>query len=307
MTLVLLGGALAGLGVLLLGLVLTPPRPSPAAALARLDAERGRISAERVAVARLDPGQVLEPQSLRELGGRLRESLGKVGVELGSLRADLSMLGRTLETHLAITALAAVGGFLAPIALGVVLAVLGVATTVTSVSGLLGIVFAVVAGAVPSLLVRPRAEQRREDFRHVVSSFLDLVAMNLAGGRGVPEALQTAAGVSDGWAMVRIRDTLLSARLHGVTPWAALGELGSEVRVSELTDLAAALALVAEDGAKVRESLTARAGSMRRRELAEAEGKAGEKSQSMLVAQLVLCVGFLVFLVYPALVQMLGT
>lgn len=307
MTLVLLGGALAGLGVLLLGLVLAPPRPNPAAALARLDAERGRISAERVAVARLDPGQVLEPQSLRELGGRLRESLGKVGVELGSLRADLSMLGRTLETHLAITALAAVGGFLAPIALGVVLAMLGVATTVTSVSGLLGIVLAIVAGAIPSLLVRPRAEQRREDFRHVVSSFLDLVAMNLAGGRGVPEALQTAAEVSDGWAMVRIRDTLLSARLHGVTPWAALGELGSEVRVNELTDLAAALALVAEDGAKVRESLTARAGSMRRRELAEAEGKAGEKSQSMLVAQLVLCVGFLVFLVYPALVQMLGT
>src|SRR5690606_1418514 len=102
-------------------------------------------------------------------------------------------------------------------------------------------------GAVlPSITVRPRADRRRADFRHVVGSFVDLVAMNLAGGRGVPEALKTACEVSDGWGMVRIRDTLLSARLHGVTPWAALGELGRELGVEELRDLAAALALVAE-------------------------------------------------------------
>jgi Flp pilus assembly protein TadB len=139
-----------------------------------------------------------------------------------------------------------------------------------------------------------------------VGSFLDLVAMNLSGGRGVPEALQSAADLSDGWAMVRIRDTLLTARLHGVTPWAALGELGDEIRIDELRDLAAALALVAEDGAKVRESLAARASSLRRRELAEVEGKAGERSQSMLVAQLLLALGFLVFLLYPAIMGVLS-
>jgi len=61
----------------------------------------------------------------------------------------------------------------------------------------------------------------------------------------------------------------------------------------------AALSLVAEDGAKVRESLTARAVSLRRRELADLEGQAGEKSQSMLVAQMLLCAGFLIFLTYP--------
>ena len=94
----------------------------------------------------------------------------------------------------------------------------------------------------------------------MVSAFLDLVAMNLAGGRGVPEALLAASTISDSWAMVRIRDTLEAARLQGITPWAALGQLGEEVDVDELRDLAAALALVAEDGAKVRDSLTARAG-----------------------------------------------
>ncbi len=50
----------------------------------------------------------------------------------------------------------------------------------------------------------------------------------------------------------------------------------------------------------MRESLGSRAETMRHRELAEIEGSAGEKSQSMLVAQLLLCAGFLVFLIYPA-------
>jgi Flp pilus assembly protein TadB len=140
----------------------------------------------------------------------------------------------------------------------------------------------------------------------VVSSFLDLVAMNLAGGRGVPEALQAATSISDGWAMVRIRDTLEAARLQGTTPWTALGQLGDDVDVDELRDLAAALALVAEDGAKVRDSLSARASSMRRKELADAEGRAAAQSQSMLVAQLLLCVGFLLFLTYPAVARVLG-
>ena len=126
----------------------------------------------------------------------------------------------------------------------------------------------------PTLQLRGNAKERRRDFRHVVSSFLDLVSMNLAGGRGVPEALQSAVSLSNGWGMVRIRETLQTARLQGVTPWAALGDLGEEMAVEELRDLAAALALVAEDGAKVRESLAARAVSMRQRELADAEGRA---------------------------------
>jgi hypothetical protein len=42
---------------------------------------------------------------------------------------------------------------------------------------------------------------------------------------------------------------------------------------------------------------------MRHRELSEIEGKAGQQSQSMLIAQMLLCVGFLVFLIYPAIAE----
>jgi tight adherence protein C len=303
-TLILLAGALAGLGVLTLGLVLAPPRPSPAAALAQLDAARGRLHAERLAAPTGDPGVPAEPVLLRRIGERVRALLNAVGIELGGIRSDLSMLGRSLESHLAISLLAGLGGFLFPVVVEVVLSVFVPGLGVSSL--IIGVVVGLVCACVPTLVVRSKAEDRRRDFRHVVSSFLDLVAMNLAGGRGVPEALQSASEISDGWAMVRIREALSSARLHGVTPWAALGELGATVRVDELVDLGAALALVAEDGAKVRESLAARATSMRRRELSAVEGKAGEQSQSMLVAQILLCVGFLIFLAYPAVVGVLG-
>lgn len=305
MTLILLGGAIVGIGVLVLGLVIAPPKTNPATALLQLESARRRAHADRVAVARLDPNQLAESPRLRELGRWLSTLLEKSGIEAGGLRSDLSLIGRTMETHLAFSALAGVGGFFAPIVFTTAASYLNLFSLGSASAGL-SLIGAALGAVLPSLSIRPQAAERRRDFRHVVGSFLDLVAMNLAGGRGVPEALQQASEVSDGWAMIRIRDTLQSARLHGVTPWAALGELGDEVKLDELRDLAASLALVAEDGAKVRESLAARATSMRKRELSEAEGKAGEKSQSMLVAQLLLCAGFMIFLMYPATVKFLG-
>ncbi|WP_396048821.1 hypothetical protein [Aeromicrobium sp. UC242_57] len=43
---------------------------------------------------------------------------------------------------------------------------------------------------------------------------------------------------------------------------------------------------------------------MRRKEMVDIEGAAGENSQSMLMAQLLMCVAFLVFLAYPAVSQL---
>lgn len=302
MTGVLMGGAVAGLGVLVLGLVLVPPRSQPASALARLDMMRVQQRAELAAVHldRRNPG----PTWVRDVGRRTAATLGSFGIELTNLRADLAILGRTLDRLLATCVLAALGGLLVPSLFAAVAALVGVGVT-PGVPVAVAAVAALVGGSAPVLLVRSRAAARRRDFRHVVGSFLDLVAMSLAGGRGVPEALQSASEISDGWATVRIRNTLVGARLRGETPWSALAALGEELRIDELRDLGAALALVAEDGAKVRDSLAARADSMRRRELAEAEGKAGEASQSMLVAQLLIALGFLVFLIYPALLSVL--
>ncbi|MBM9462874.1 type II secretion system F family protein [Aeromicrobium sp. YIM 150415] len=301
MTLILLCGALIGLGVLLL--VGRRPAFSTSAAvqLARLDADRSRSRRDAVAEKLADR----QSERARRIGVRINAWMATRGYELPKgMRADLAVTGRTLETHLGMTVLAGVAGIFAPaVALSPVILLGGMDLSIPLWGALFGFVLGVV---VNQFQLSSTAKERRQDFRHVLSSFLDLVSMSLAGGRGVPEALKGASELSDSWAMVLIRDTMGRARLQGMTPWAALGDLGDELGVEELRDLAAALALVAEDGAKVRESLTARAASMRQRELADAESQASAKSQSMLVAQLLLCAGFLVFLMYPALAGIVG-
>ncbi len=241
--------------------------------------------------------------SVREtVGRRMAEFYARQGWQQRSLRADLAILDRGWESFLTTKiALAGYGFVLVPVVYGIVW-VAGV-----HLNFLIPLWLTLIAAAgffvLPDLEVRQKAKERREDFRRVVSAYLDLVAMNLAGGRGLPEALMSAAEISDGWAVRRIRNVLADARLSGQTQWVALGNLGVAVGLEELVDLGNALALTADDGAKIRSSLASRAQTMRRRELSEIEGKAGQQSQSMLVAQILLCTGFLVFLIYPAITQ----
>ncbi|GAB2686062.1 type II secretion system F family protein [Thalassiella azotivora] len=302
MTGILLGGALAGLGLLLLTRALWSPQPQGPAALARLDLQRRRAGRRPTVPQQTAAGG---SAGMRRVGERLREVLEDRAITLPSVQADLSVLGKSLEAHLAQSVLTAVMCALLPV-FALLMWALGTGG-VGSVAPLwLCLLGAVVGALLPTLQIRGEAKERRRDFRHAVGAFLDLVSMNLAGGRGIPEALQAATGISDHWAMRRIRDHLETARLQGVTPWQALGDLGRDTGVEELVDLSAALALVAEDGAKVRESLAARAETLRRKELADLEGAAEERSQSMLVAQLLLCAGFLVFLAYPAVAEVVG-
>lgn len=302
-TWILLGGALSGAGVLMLVLILAPPAVQPAAALAELDSQRDERRLRQEA-RRLNPRERALPDWLDALGYRAAALLRRTGIDLGALTSDLSVLGRSLERHLVTSLLLGLLGFGAPLLITALGALAGRPTG--SLPLLACLVLGAAMAALPTARLRSRAAQARRDFRHVVGSFLDLVSMSLGAGRGVPEALDAASTLSDDPAMARIRDALAAARLRGETPWAAMGRLGETLRIDELRDLSAALALVAEDGAKIRESLSARATSMRRRELADAEGRAGENSESMLVAQLVIAIGFIVFLVYPALSGIMG-
>ena len=297
MTAALAAGAVAGLGLFLLIFALVPRRASLARQVAAFDAEHRSTRRAR---------EERERQFGRWLGRLLAAFCAEQGWEFPSLRANLSIIGKSFENYLATKVLLGLFGFLLAPLLLLLLTLAGFHVPFV-IPLWLGLALGGAFFFLPDLEVRQQAEARRRDFRHAIGAFLDLVSMNLSGGRGVPEALLTASEIGSGWALWRLRDALANARITGQTPWQALGALGAEVRVEELRDLAAALSLVADDGAKVRESLTARAASLRRRELADLEGQAGEKSQSMLVAQMLLCAGFLIFLTYPVVGVLLGT
>ncbi|MEU8953827.1 type II secretion system F family protein [Streptomyces sp. NPDC048518] len=300
LTMPVLIGAILGLGVFALVRALMPSKRSAVATVARIDAMRARGAAYESHRATSDVEKPGRLGSLRtRVGARVSEFYLQQGWEQRSLRADLAVLDRSWEKFLATKVLlAAAGVFFGPF-LFVIIAVIGFARSPV-IPVWLALMFGALFFFLPDLEVRRDAADKRRDLRRVIGAYLDLVSMSLAGGRGLPEALMAAAEVSDGWATQRIRSALADARITGVSQWQALGSLGEELGVEELKDLSASLALVADDGAKVRESLASRAETMRHRELAEIEGSAGEKSQSMLVAQLLLCAGFLVFLIFPA-------
>jgi Flp pilus assembly protein TadB len=298
MTAAIIIGAIIGAGIFLLVIALMPQRIGLARQLAAFDSRPSATPLRRAAGEK-------ESEVTRRLGLGLAAFCKEQGWEFPALRNDLALADKSFENFLATSALLAVFGFLIGPILLLLLTVIGAGVSFI-VPIWLGLVLAVIFAVLPYVEVKQKAAQRRKDFRHAVGAFLDLVGMNLAGGRGVPEALMAASEIGGGWSMMRIREALGNARITGQTPWQALGALGEEIRVDELRDLAAALSLVAEDGAKVRESLTARAVSLRRRELADLEGQAGERSQSMLVAQMFLVAGFLVFLVFPVVGVLLG-
>jgi tight adherence protein C len=292
-TYALTAGGIFGLGLLVLLFSVRPAKQSIADTLARLDASRAPTTISEAFIREGLTGW------RGSLGTSLSQALVSRGIVLTTTRSDLAVMGRTMEGFLATTVVLGVCGLVfGPVAVGLMYVVGLRAGPALPLA--LSIICAGFAAALPTLELRSQATKRRRDFRHAVGAFLDLVSMNLAGGRGVPEALSMAAQIGGGWPFARLRDTLAFARLQGLTPWAALGRLGEELDIEELRDLAAALTLVADDGAKIRQSLSARAATLRRRELAEAEGKAGQRSQSMLVAQLLICFGFLLFLAYPA-------
>jgi Flp pilus assembly protein TadB len=299
-----LAGAVAGLGVYLLIRVFVRPGPGIAVAVARLDAGRR----PHVTPTAVDDQPAGSPSPLdrlrRTLGRRLEAEAVARGWRLDRLRVDLAVMGRGLAPLFGTKALLAAGALIWVPLLWLGLRLLSVPVP-PATPALFSLLAAAFAFMLPDFALRSEAARRRKDFRHVVGCFLDLVAMNLAGGRGLPEALLAASSVGDHWAMARIRQALANARLIGSTPWEALSRLGDEIGLEELRDLGGALTLAADDGAKVRASLSARAASLRRKELAEAEGQAGERSESMLIAQLLICTSFLVFLAYPATYRIL--
>jgi Flp pilus assembly protein TadB len=127
----------------------------------------------------------------------------------------------------------------------------------------------------------------------------------LAAGGGVQSALSLAARTGDGWAYGELRRALESARISRTSPWDALGRLGAELGVGELSELAASMQLAGTEGARVRDSLVAKARSIRTHELAESEAEAGVATERMSFPVALLAFGFFALIGYPAVAAVL--
>lgn len=298
MTVALSLGALVGLGVvgIIHGL-----RPAPPSLQSIVDAMNG----SRLSGLAADTGS-----RSQVLGRSLTSWLITSDVTNRPLwepiRQSLSITGERAE-DVATRALVGMGAGLVGPPLVWVVATQIVGVELSPVVPVLMAIIAVPAGAcLPVVDLQRRARDRRRHFRVVISSFVDLVVLGLAGGVGVEGALFAASQMSGDWAARRISRALAKARDSGHSPWGALGELGDDVGVPELIELSSTLALAGTEGARVRQSLQARAVSFRRHEQADAESTANSATERMFLPGALLLVGFLLFIGYPAFSRVIG-
>jgi Flp pilus assembly protein TadB len=288
MVLMLLVGAGLGLGLTLVVGGLTPARPDLAGALARV----------------ADPGSGLTagqtPGPLESLG----RAVGFGHLITPGIATDLRLVGRTESSHVVRCLTAAIESALLVPALLVVLALAGISVPFELPAALL-VALGAGGALLPNAVLASEARVRRRSFNHALSAFLDLVAVNLAAGRGVEGALDTAASAGQGWAFGEIRHALYRAKVMGDTPWNGLDLLGEAIGITDLRELAASVSLAGDNGAKVRTSLAAKAQSLRVKGLAEVEAAAQAASERMSLPVILLLCGFVLFIGFPAIARVL--
>lgn len=286
----LLWGACLGVGIWAFAVWLVPPKPSLHEVLATLSAPPS-------------------PSAVSSPAWRVKHTIagvvGSFGLPTARLRADLTVVGGDVEQHLVSKAVGGLAGAALASAVGLALVVSGVGLPWMT-SAVAMVAFAAIGFLLPDLKVREAAQHRRSAFRHALGAYLNLVRILLAGGAGVDSALSDAAEVGTGWAFHQLRQALVTAQVTRATPWEALERLGEDLELRQLSDLAAAVGLAGTDGAKIRSSLASKAAALRARELADSEGEARAATERMSLPLVLLMLGFLLFIGYPALVSVLN-
>ena len=290
MMLPILFGAGVGAGLTLVVYGLRPPKPSLAADMA----------AQRAAAA---PARILTEEDggwAARIGAPLARLLEGTRLPGPKVARNLTVLERPVAAHLAEKCAGALAGLLVPGVLALALTAAGIRLPFIAALWF-ALACAGAAFLVPDHEVKSKAAVRRLEVRHALSAFLDLTVVTLSGGAGVESALTQAADTGEGWAMIQIRRAITAAETLRVPAAETLGQLGEELDVPALGELSASLALAGSEGARVRASLAAKAASLRAHALSDADAASQSATERLSLPTMVMVLGFLCFLGYPAM------
>lgn len=282
-------GALVGLGVVLVWVGLHPREEALVAVLGRL----GQRLPTRV---RDDSG----PQWVGRLG---RTRTARAYTQ--ALASDLRVLGRSPDDEVVSLVIDVAAGLVAPVATAAVAALFGLRLPPVIVVAA-ALVLAGFLGLSRWASVQTNAKARRDELRYALAAFCDLTAMHLAAGRGVSQALETAAGQGDGWAFTEIRAALAAARERGVTGAEGLERLGTEVAVDDVVEVAGSIRLAGQNGAAVRATLGSKARTIRDRLTADVERKAASATERIGLPAAAVLMALVAFYCYPAVMSLLN-
>ena len=293
----LAAGALAGAGLALLVARLLPAHPDLTETLSRLSPTGARQAREQHQ-HRVTPGSDLR-DVLGVSGERLLPSRiwGRVNDQ------DLAILRKTRTRFYGEKLLFAALGLLAgPLVMLVPTIFWGLPIVIPVAASL---TLAVGLWFIPTYNVIDDAGKARAEFSRGLGAFIDLVALERAAGSGPRPAMEKAAAVGDSWAFQRVREELARTRWSGTTPWDALRQLGEEIGLHELHELADIMRLSGDEDAQVYDQLRARSSSMRSAALLAQKAEANAVSERMTLPMTLLAVLFMCILITPQLLRLL--
>ena len=290
---VILLGAVAGFGLLLVVVGLTPrtvrARQAPHAPGRAAGEDSGDADAARVATRR----------AARRIGQDLQSK--------SALMQDAAMMGRSLETH-ALHKMAGLVGGAAALALLAVLADtlfgLDLPLPIMVAAALLG---GLGGWLLPDSVLRTEADKERVLFQQVTESWLELVAQLVTAGADTFGALATAASYSKQPGFVVIRDALRTSAASGEAPWTGLRRLADERRLMFLDPFCAALELAGTTGAGSRQAILAQVEAARSKAMLEADAAAASSSEKMGAPLALIGGAFMILMGYPPLAGILDT
>ena len=289
------GGMITAAGLVLAVAAVRPGAPKLSLVLAQLNheapVEAAVFAAQGPTSAPVPWWRALLPAGVMALAQRY----------LGAASQDLNILGICGAELAGRKAALALGGLLGPPVLFAVLLVAGVDLPAL-LPAVLSVGLCALGWVIPSRQVGERAALAREEFLAALTAFLALVGLERQARGSPTEALEEASRISGAWPFVMIHTELLRAELAGQPPWDGLRDLGRRVGVEQLTNLADIVAAAA-DGAAVFETLLAEARNLRNAELSDQQEKAGVAGEQLTLPAIVLALGFMMLVLYPALTR----
>lgn len=288
---ILSAGAVVGLGAFLIIREMFPAPPALTAALHRAAAYRQQNTAD------------LGTTGLRvRLGRWMAAHIAGTGIDVRIPRKDLALLRRSPEGYLVQKLTMALFGLTAPAIMWTLLMppVPWLVSTATTAG------YALIMFFGPDIAIRSQAREAREEFITALIVYLDLIKIARASGAGPGEALETPARVCRGWAFSLIGATLDPVSRGTRDPWDELTRLADHIGVRELADTAAIARRAGTQGAKILDSLTAKAASLREQQLARALARAKSRTETMTVPVALSVLGYLILLGYPAYARIIS-
>lgn len=159
----------------------------------------------------------------------------------------------------------------------------------------------------PDSLLKTAADKERKYFQQSTESWLELAGQLVTAGSDTFAALVTAASYSEQPVFVTLRDALRVSAARGEPPWTGLRRMADERRLTFLDPFCASLEMAGTTGAGSRDTILSQVDSARSKAMHEADAEAAGAGEKMGAPLALIGGAFMIIMGYPPLAGILDS